>query len=202
MDYDYNTSRTHLVLPEYGRNIQKMVEYTKGIESREERNKAAQTIITVMGNMNPHLRDTEDFKHKLWDHLAIMSNFELDIDFPYEIPTAALLEEKPRSIPYNHYIIKFKHYGKIVEMFIDRAVDMEDGPEKNAFIAMIGNHMKKSYVTWNRENVSDPVIFNDMEQISKGRLKVPEGIKLMDPKEFIPKPQSGGRKKKTLRKIK
>jgi hypothetical protein len=187
MDYDYNTSRPKLVLPEYGRNIQKMVEYTKTIEDREERNKSAQAIINVMGNMNPHLRDVADFTHKLWDHLAIMSNFELDIDSPYEVPTKQKFEQKPRPVPYNNYTIRYKHYGRAVELFIEKAVTLEDGPEKDAMIEMIANHMKKAYLTWNRENVTDQQIIEDLKTLSKGRLSVNEDIKLTDSKEILSK---------------
>jgi hypothetical protein len=187
MDYDYNTSRPKLVLPEYGRNIQKMVEYTKTIEDREERNKSAQAIINVMGNMNPHLRDVADFTHKLWDHLAIMSNFELDIDSPYEVPTKQKFEQKPRPVPYNNYTIRYKHYGRAVELFIEKAVTLEDGPEKDAMIEMIANHMKKAYLTWNRENVTDQQIIEDLKTLSKGRLSVKEDIKLTDSKEILSK---------------
>jgi hypothetical protein len=185
MDYDYNTSRPKLVLPEYGRNIQKMVKYAMTIEDREERNRSAQAIINVMGNMNPHLRDVADFTHKLWDHLAIMSDFKLDIDSPYVKPTKQKFEQKPRPVPYNNYTIRFKHYGKAIELFIEKAIEMDDGSEKDALIQMIANHMKKAYLTWNRENVTDQQIIEDLETISKGRLKVPEDIKLLESKDIL-----------------
>lgn len=195
MDYDYNTSRPHLVLPEYGRNIQKMVEYAMTIEDRDKRNRTAQAIINVMGNMNPHLRDVADFTHKLWDHLAIMSNFQLDIDSPYEKPTKQKFEQKPRPVPYNNYIIHYKHYGHGIELFVEKVSVMEESPEKTAMIQMIANHMKKSYLTWNRENVTDQVIFEDLETLSKGRIKVGDDIKLIDSKEILK-----GTKKKTGKK--
>jgi hypothetical protein len=142
MDYDYNTQRSHMILPEYGRNIQKMVEYTAQIEDREERNRAARAIIAIMGNLNPHLRDVSDFKHKLWDHLFIISDFKLDIDSPYEIPTREILFEKPRPGPYSEYDIKYKHYGKIIELLIKEAMAFEEGPEKEMLIKLIANLMK------------------------------------------------------------
>lgn len=199
MDYDYNTSRPKLVLPEYGRNIQKMVEYVKSLDNKEDRNRSAQAIINVMGNMNPHLRDVADFTHKLWDHLAIMSNFELDIDSPYEKPTKEKFERKPRPVPYNNYTIRFKHYGKSIELFIEKAINMDEGPEKDALIHMIANHMKKSYLTWNRENVTDQQIFEDLETLSRGRLKVKEDIKLTESKDILAKGQhkkKAGKKKR------
>ena len=125
MSYDYNTSRKKLVMPEYGRNIQKMVNHILTIEDREERNKAAQTVISVMGNLNPHLRDINDFKHKLWDHLAIISDFKLDIDSPYSMPEKAVLVEKPKQIPYHMHSIKYKHYGHSIVLMIEKAVEME-----------------------------------------------------------------------------
>ncbi len=127
MEYDYNTARKKLILPEYGRNIQKMVDHILTIEDREERNKAARTIIGIMGNLNPHLRDINDFKHKLWDHLAIIADFKLDIDAPYELPTQELLEERPKKIDYNQKSIRFKHYGHSIALMIEKAVEMEEG---------------------------------------------------------------------------
>lgn len=196
MEYDYNTKRKKMVLPEYGRNIQKMVDYVVSIKDHEERNKAARTVINVMGNMNPHLRDVSDFKHKLWDHLAMISNFQLDIDFPYELPSAEVLYEKPRPVPYGFHNIKYKHYGKSVEMFIEKALEMKDDKKRNAFIEVIANHMKKSYLTWNREVVTDQQIFIDLEELSGGRLKVPANVKLLDSKEILSK----NKKKRSSRK--
>ena len=120
-DYDYNTNRNKLILPEYGRNIQKMISHICTIEDRDERNKAARTIIGIMGNLNPHLRDVGDFKHKLWDHLAIISDFKLDIESPYEIPEPSKFQEKPNKIAYNQNRLKYKHYGKSVELMIGSA---------------------------------------------------------------------------------
>jgi hypothetical protein len=188
MDYNYNTNRKKLVLPEYGRNIHKMVDYATQIEDREKRNQAALAIINVMGNMNPHLRDIADFKHKLWDHLAIMSDFKLDIDSPYPTPPRETFQEKPRRVPYNHYSIRYKHYGKSLELMIKKAAEMPEGEEKEVLIKMLANHMKKSYLTWNRESVSDETIFKDMEIQSGGKLNIdPEQYKLSDTKELLSK---------------
>ena len=131
MDYDYNTSRSKLILPEYGRNIQKMVEYIMTVEDREERNKLAHAVIIIMGNMNPHLRDINDFKHKLWDHLAIMSDFKLDIDYPYEIPKPEEFMGKPRRVYYNNNDIRYRHYGRVIEMMIEEASKFPEGEEKD-----------------------------------------------------------------------
>ena len=119
MSFDYNTSRKQLVLPEYGRNIQKMVDYIKSVEDRDERNRLAHSIVAIMGNLNPHLRDINDFKHKLWDHLAIIAHFELDIDYPYEIPQAEMFQKPPRQVEYGTHDIMFRHYGKSIEMLLE-----------------------------------------------------------------------------------
>jgi hypothetical protein len=201
MNYDYNSSRKKLILPEYGRNIQKMVNHIKTIEDREERNKAARTVIGVMGNLNPHLRDVNDFKHKLWDHLAIISDFELDIDSPYETPKKESLQSKPNKVAYNQHSIKYKHYGRSIVLMIKKAVELEDGDEKNDLIRMIAYHMKKSYLTWNREAVSDEEIIMDLKTLSAGRIEVKEDLKLPETKEILaknrpPKKKGGGKKNK------
>jgi len=184
MDYDYNTNRPKLILPEYGRNIQKMVEHIMSVPDRDERNRLAQAVIIIMGNMNPHLRDINDFKHKLWDHLAIMSDFHLDIDYPYEIPRPEEFTEKPRRVSYNIKETKFRHYGHIVESLITEAVKLPEGEDKDTLTRLIANHMKKSYLTWNRDSVTDEIIFNDLYEISGKRLTVKEGLKLSDQKDF------------------
>jgi len=186
MNYDYNTQRKRMALPEYGRNVQKMVDHIKTIENREERNRAAKTIISIMGNLNPHLRDIVDFKHKLWDHLALIASFELDIDSPYPIPEPSKFVEKPRQVPYKQGDIRFLHYGRIIELMIQSAVEMEDGDEKEYLTTLIVNQMKKSYITWNRNQVADEVIINDMKLLSRGRLKMTEGVRILEVKELIP----------------
>ena len=196
---EYNTSRKQMILPEYGRNIEKLVEYCKKIEDKEERNKMAQSIIEIMGNMYPHFRDIADFKHKLWDHLQIMSEYELDIDSPYEAPPKETLRSEPDPVPYNNKEIKYKHYGKVIERLIEKATEFEEGEEKNALIETIGNQMKKNYLTWNKDTVSDDQIFKDMEELSGGKIKVDrENVKLADAKDIVSKLK----KKKTAKKAK
>ena len=187
MSYDYNTSRNRLKLPEYGRNIQKMVEYLMTIEDRDLRNKTAYAVIAVMGNMNPHLRDISDFKHKLWDHLSIMSDFKLDIDSPYQKPESEVFNEKPRKVEYKTSEIKYKHYGRTLEMLIEEASKYPEGDEKEHLIKIIANHMKKSYLTWNREVVSDTDIFRDFTELSGGKLNIGEDVKLSDSREILSK---------------
>ncbi|HNV53415.1 MAG TPA: DUF4290 domain-containing protein, partial [Tenuifilaceae bacterium] len=152
---DYNTQRKKLVLPEYGRHIQQMVDYIAGIEDRDERNRLAKALIGIMGNLNPHLRDINDFKHKLWDHLFIMSDFKLDIDSPYPIPSLEEYMEKPQQIPYPNNPIKYKHYGRVIELMIEKAIEMEEGQEKDALKQLIANQMKKANIAWNKDSVID-----------------------------------------------
>lgn len=199
MTYDYNTRRNKLVLPEYGRNIQKMVAHILTIEDKEERNKAARTVIAVMGNLHTHLRDVADFKHKLWDHLAVISDFKLDIDSPYETPTKEMLNEKPKKIPYTQKKIRFKHYGHSIVLMIQKASEMEDGEEKQDLVKMIAYHMKKSYLTWNREAVDDREILEDLATLSGNRLKPGAELELPDTRQILAKnvrkKKSGGKKR-------
>ena len=170
MNFDYNTGRKHLVLPEYGRNIQKMVDYIKSVEDREERNRLAQAIVAIMGNLNPHLRDINDFKHKLWDHLAIIANFELDIDYPYEVPQPEMFQKPPRTVEYGTHQMNFRHYGRSIELMVEAACEMPEGPDREKVFNLLANHMKKSYLSWNRDSVNDEVILKDLTKISKGRI--------------------------------
>ncbi len=186
MTYDYNTQRKRMALPEYGRNVQRMVDHIKTIEDRDERNKAAKTVISIMGNLNPHLRDVGDFKHKLWDHLALIADFELDIDSPFPPPEPSKFTEKPKQIPYNQKDIRYLHYGRIIELMIESACDLEEGTEKEYLTSLILNQMKKSYVTWNRSQVTDEVIIADMKVLSRGRLKITDGVKILEVKELLP----------------
>jgi hypothetical protein len=186
MNYDYNTQRKRMSLPEYGRNVQKMVDHIKTIEDRDERNRAAKTIIQIMGNLNPHLRDVGDFKHKLWDHLSLIADFELDIDSPYPVPERSKFVEKPKQVPYKQGDIRYLHYGRIIELMIDAASDMEEGDDKEYLTGLIVNQMKKSYITWNRGQVADEVIISDMKLLSRGRLKMTDGVKILEVKDLIP----------------
>lgn len=185
-ELEYNTQQRILPLPEYGRNIQRMVDYAVTIEDREERTKCAQTIISIMGNLFPHLRDVPDFKHKLWDHLAIMSDFKLDIDYPYEIIKKDNLNSKPDKVKYNDGKIRIRHYGKYLDELIEKAMKMEDGPEKTHLVQMIGNHMKKSIITWNRESVDDLKIFDDLRSLSGNKIDVKEDeLRLIEVRDIV-----------------
>lgn len=163
-----------------------MVDHIKTIEDRDERNRAAKTIISIMGNLNPHLRDIGDFKHKLWDHLALIASFELDIDSPYPVPEPAKFVEKPKQIPYRQGDIRYLHYGRIIELMIDAASELEEGDQKEYLTTLIVNQMKKSYIIWNRGQVADEVIIANMKLLSRGRLKMTDGVRILEVKELIP----------------
>ncbi len=178
-----------------------MIDHICTIEDREERNKAANTIIAVMGNLNPHLRDVADFKHKLWDHLAIISEFKLDIDSPYDIPEPKKFQEKPKKVDYNQNNLKYKHYGKSVSLMIEAAAAMDEGEEREHLVKLLANHLKKLYLTWNREAVEDEQIFKDLEILSKGKIVFKEGeLQLSETREILsknrPKKQRNQRKQK------
>lgn len=191
---DYNTKRKKLPMPEYGRNIQNMVDHLFTIEDRDKRNQSAQAVIDVMGNLYPYLRDVAEYKHKLWDHIAIMSDFKLDIDYPYEPPSPDILTEKPHKVPYNQNDIKLRHYGLITQKLIEKALEME-GDEQRILIEQIANQMKKQYLSWNKDSVEDEKIFIDLEELSGKRLNVPRDIQLADVK-VQPVQQQGKKKKK------
>ncbi len=183
---DYNTSREKLHLPEYGRNIQKMVNHIRSVNDKEERNNLAQALIQIMGNMNPHLRDVADFQHKLWDHLAIISNFDLDVDSPFAPPSKEDIYQKPESLPYkNAREVKFKHYGRVLQDMIRKAIELEAGEEKDYLIEVICNQMKKSYILWNRDTITDEIVFADFETLSAGQLQIPEGLKLREQRDLV-----------------
>jgi hypothetical protein len=171
-DMDYNTQLPHLILPEYGRNIHRMVEYCLSLTDRTERNRCANAIILVMGQLNPHLRDVADFNHKLWDHLFIISKFKLDVDSPYPLPSSETFETKPQKVNYPSGNIKYKHYGKIMEEIIEKAVEFEEGPEKEELKRTIANHLKKSHINWAKDAVPDEVILGHLKELSHGKLKI------------------------------
>lgn len=185
---EYNTQQRKLPLPEYGRSVQNMVDYALTIEDRAERQRCANTIVNIMGGMFPHLRDVEDFNHKLWDHLAIMSDFRLDIDYPVEIVKKESLEVKPERIPYSQNNIHYRHYGRFIQDLIQIAVDYPEGDERKQLISMIANHMKKDYLNWNKDGVEDQKILDDLYELSGGKIRVlPEELRLVEPRTFIPR---------------
>ena len=175
---EYNTQRKKMELPEYGRSVQNMVDHALTIEDREERQRCADTIVNIMGGMFPHLRDVPDFKHKLWDHLHIISDFSLDVDSPYPVPAPESLNERPRLVPIQKKPVKASHYGRNIENIIDLIAGKEDGEQKTAMIRSLAVYMRQQYLIWNKDTVADETIFNDIEKLSDYKIKVPEGMRL------------------------
>lgn len=171
---EYNTERDHLIIPEYGRHIQKMIDQAKAVEDREERNKQAKGIISVMGNMQPHLRDVPDFQHKLWDQLFIMAKFEIDVDSPYGKPSEEELAERPKPLGYPQNFPKYRFYGNNIKRMIDVAKGWEEGELRDALEVTIANHMKKCFLNWNKDTVEDDVIFNHLLELSDGEINLLE----------------------------
>lgn len=182
---DYNSTRPRLAIREYGRNIAKMVELALNEPDREIRNKMAKAIIAVMGQLNPHLRDIADFRHKLWDHLFIISDFKLDVDSPYPLPTKESIYTKPKRLDYPNKDITFRHYGYILEEMIKKAASFEEGAEKEALVALLANHLKKSYLTWNRDSVNDASIANHLNILSGGKLTLSENTRLSNTQDIL-----------------
>ncbi len=181
LELEYNTDRTIMAIPEYGRHIHKLVEFCKSIEDRDERNKVAQGIIDVMGNMEPHLRDVNDFKHKLWDQLFIMADFDLDVDSPFPIPTKESVKGKIKTLAYPKQASKYRYYGNNIEAMINTAVSWEDGEMKDLLIHALANHMKKCYILWNKDTVTDDIIKSHLEELSNNQLTFdPEKKPLID----------------------
>ncbi len=193
---DYNSNRKKLLLPEYGRHIQKMVDHCASIQDKEERTKCAHSIIVNMGNMFPHLRDVNDFKHKLWDHLAIMSDFVLDIETPFELPEKETLYERPKKLAYNNERIRYRHYGRTIEKMIDKAAEMEEGEHKRHLIMLIANNMKKSLLMWNKDFPGDERVFNDIVSMSGNKIEISDDIKIPEQREY----QNKGKKRRPYKK--
>ncbi len=190
-DIEYNTEREHLIIPEYGRHLQKMINYAKSRETKEERNKLAKSIIAVMGNMQPHLRDVPDFQHKLWDQLFIMSKFELDADSPYGAPSEEELSEKPEPLKYPQNFPKYRFYGNNIKTMIDVANTWEEGELKDALKYTIANHMKKCFLNWNKDTVEDYVIFNHLFELSDGEIDMKGSTEPLTDSSALMKASSG-----------
>jgi hypothetical protein len=182
---EYNTERNQLILPEYGRHVQKMVEHATKLSDKDERNKCVNAIINFMGQMNPHLRDIKDFTHKLWDHLYIMSEFKIDASSPYPIPEIEKLQEKPKKMPYPKNKIKFPFYGAALENMIRFTVTMDEGRQKEIMTGMVANHMKKSYLLFNKHSVSNNTIKLHLDQLSNNKLKIPADFEFIRSESVI-----------------
>ena len=186
---DYNTERDKLKLPEYGRYVHSYVQYIKTLESRDERTKASYALVSVMGYLNPALRDTSDFKRKLWDHLMIIADFDLDVDSPFPMPDRALLEEKPQAVGYEDGNIMKRHYGKLVERMAKRIPEYQ-GEEQEILISLIANTMKKNYLNWNKNAVNDSTIIQDLQKMSPEGIEISESLQLSDTRDLVNKNKS------------
>lgn len=188
MDLEYNSEREHLIIPEYGRHIQKLINHCIAIEDDAERNKMANAIVKVMGNLQPHLRDVPDFQHKLWDQLFIMSDYKLNVESPYPVIEKEVLQAKPDALPYPDSPSKYRFYGNNIQIMIDTALTWDDGDMKDALVYTIANHMKKCYLNWNKDTVDDDVIFRHLKELSDGKLDLTEGKEeLSDSRNLIRK---------------
>ena len=182
---DYNTQRKKLIMPEYGRNVQKMIEYVKGIEDKEKRNEQIKTVLTVMGILNPSLRDISDFRHKLWDHVQIISDFDIDIESPYPTPTKETFSTKPHPIPLETTPLKAAHYGRNIQNMIDMVAAKEDGEVKDNMVRVLANYMRQQYLIWNKDSVTEETIFADIKRLSGGKLVVGPNIHIGIHKEGV-----------------
>lgn len=174
----YNTERVTLHIPEYGRNVQKMVDYLKTIEDREKRNEQARAIIKVMEILNPAVHLQENYEQKLWDHLYIIADFDLDVDAPYPMPARDIMHRRPQPVPIDKKPLRASHYGRNIENMIDLVAQKEDGEQKTSMIRTLAIYMRQQYLIWNKDTVSDETIFQDIEKLSDYRIKVPEGLQL------------------------
>lgn len=195
---EYNTSQPGLIIPEYGRNVQKMVHHLLSIENDEERNRQAQNLIEIIGNLNPQVRDVPDFRHKLWDHLFIMSEFKLNVESPYPKPSEESFREKPELVPYPKNNRKYRHYGNVIRKMIEYAVAQPAGEEKERLKMAIANHMKKTYLIWNKDTVDDAVILKEMNDLADGQLILDDmNLKAKhDLVKNVPKRQNSGHQNK------
>ena len=175
---DYNTQREKLVLPEYGRHVQKMIEQVKAIEDKEKRSEQMRAVVQVMGILNPQIRELNDYKHKLWDHAQVIGGFDLDIDAPYPAPTPQQFEVRPDVIALPGKPVKAACYGRNIENMIALIADREDDDVKKEMIRVLALYMRQQYLIWNKDNVAEETIFADIERLSDGKLKVPEDVHL------------------------
>lgn len=193
----YNTQKKKLIIPEYGRHIHQMIDQAVALKDKEKRDKMAKSIIGVMGNLNPHLRDVPDFQHKLWAQLFIMSDFQLDVDSPFDKPSKEGYEKrKPNKLDYPQNYPKYRFYGNNIKRMIDFAIEWDNFDLKDKLILTIANHMKKCFLNWNKEAVDDQVILDHLLDLSDGKLKVSESdLPLTDSAEFLKtRPKNNGYK--------
>lgn len=182
---EYNSQRDNMVISEYGRNVQKMVQQALQVQDREKRTQLANTIVQVMAYLNPHLRETADYKHKLWDHLHMISGYQLDVDSPYPMPEPATVRSRPKPVAYPASDIEYKYYGKILEEMIRQISVMEEGAKKEQLARYLANYMKLSYITWNKDTVEDDTILTHLQELSGAKLKLAESDRLSHTSEVL-----------------
>ena len=191
---EYNSERETMVISQYGRNVHKLINLAMTIEDREQRTAFTKVIVNIMGQMNPSIKDAGDYKHKLWDHLHYIADFKLDVDAPFPKPESRFQDIKPEPLEYKSNIIRYKTYGSNIAKIIEKATNYEEGPEKDALVYAIANHLKKSYLNWNRESVDDQQIIDHLKSLSNGKLELKEDRKLSSTNEILarnrkPKPE-------------
>ena len=187
---EYNTEREKIVISEYGRNIQVMIRHLMEIEDRKQRTEAAYFIVNVMAQMNPQVKESNDYMHKLWDHLYIIADYNLDVDSPYPAPTPEMQKKKPEHVGYQKNNIRYGHYGQYIYDIVKKVKDMEEGPKKQALLINIANQMKRDYLNWNRDTVNDLLILDDLYKISGEEITLPMETKLIPTNEILNKPQN------------
>jgi len=199
----YNTGRNQLVIQEYGRNIQNMIDRLLSIEDKTNRTQAAHFVVSVMAQMNPQVKETEDYMHKLWDHMHIIADYKLDVEGPYEMPSKEIQDKKPEHPGYGQKKPKYGHYGHYLIEMIELAKKLENEEEKKAMSLAIANQLKKDYLSWNRDTVNDNIILAELERVSNGALTLPEDTRLIAQAEVVsknPAAQSAAKKKKPNKK--
>ena len=187
---EYNTEREKIVISEYGRNIQVMIRHLMDIEDRKQRTEAAYFIVNVMAQMNPQVKESNDYMHKLWDHLHIIADHKLDVDSPYPVPTPEMQKKKPEHVGYQKNNIRYGHYGQYIYDVVKKVKEMEDGPKKQAILINIANQMKRDYLNWNRDTVNDLLILDDLYKISGEEIALPMETKLIPTNEILNKTQN------------
>ena len=191
MDRDYNTTREALVIKEYGRNVQELVKYALTIEDRDKRTKLAHIIISVMQQVNPNPPEkgqtTEEYLKKLWNHIYMISNYELDVDYPYPVTKNEIVNHIPEHVDYKDNDIRYRFYGKNTELVLNSLADMEEGPERMALLVAMANQMKEMYIAWNKSIVGDDLINRHIKEITDGKLSLPEGLELISSNEVLRK---------------
>lgn len=193
VELDYNTQRPQLVISEYGRHVQRMVDLCKEEEDRDKRNKMATAIVQTIGKLNPQLRASENSDRIFWDHLHVMAGYALDVDSPFPPPTPESRSSKPEPVAYPRTEIRFGHYGKLVEKMIAECIAMPEGEEKTAFTLAVANQMKRQYLVWNRDSVSDGAILKDLQELGKGKLRLPPDTALISSENILQAQRNGPR---------